>query len=165
MTWTGWRSKYEKKKTLGSTTFEEKIKIRTITTASWSIVKAAAYFSVLEYLIRQARELKKIHGILRKNRGKPLPASTAEEVQFFYEDDAHSRLMPDRKDFVTIKKNVHKQKRFLLCNLHELYVLFKEQNPVLKIGFLSFVHSVQNGALQLAQPLFVHTQFIKTLKF
>ena len=46
--------------------------------------------------------------------------------------------MPSRKVFVTIKKNVHKQKRFLLCNLHELYVLFKEQNPVLKIGFSKF---------------------------
>ena len=92
-------------------TFEEKIKIRTITTESWLIVKAASYFSVSEYLIRQARELKKIHGILRKNRGKPLPASTAEKVQFFFEDDAHSRLMPGRKDFVTIKKNVHKQKK------------------------------------------------------
>ena len=33
---------------------------------------------------------------------------------------------------------MHKQKRFLLCNLHELYVLFKEQNPVLKIGFFKF---------------------------
>ena len=39
---------------------------------------------------------------------------------------------------VSIKKNVHKQKRFLLCNLHELYVLCKEQNPVLKIGFSKF---------------------------
>ena len=46
--------------------------------------------------------------------------------------------MPGRKDFVTTKKNVHKQKRFLLCNLHELYVLFKERNPVLKIGFSKF---------------------------
>ena len=138
VTWTGWRSKCEKKQTLGSTTSKEKIKILTLTTESWSIVKAASYFCVSEYLIRQARELKKIHGILRKNRGKPLPASTAEKVQFFYEDDAHSRLMPGRKDFVTIKKNVHKQKRFLLCNLHELYVLFKEQNPVLKIGFFKF---------------------------
>ena len=138
MTWTGGRSKYEKKKTLGNTTFEEKIKIRTITTESWSIVKAASYFSVSEYLFRQARELKKSHGIFRKNRGKPLPASTAEKVQFFYEDDAHSRLMPGRKDFVTIKENVHKQKRFLLCNLHELYILFKEQNSVLKIGFSKF---------------------------
>ena len=41
--------------------------------------------------------------------------------------------MPGRTVFVTIKKNVHKQKRFLLCNLHELYGLFKDQNPVLKI--------------------------------
>ena len=30
------------------------------------------------------------------------------------------------------------KKRFLLCNLHELYVLFTEQNPVLKIGFSKF---------------------------
>ena len=58
VTWTGWRSKYEKKQTLGSTTSEEKIKILALTTESWSIVKAASYFSVSEYLIRQARELK-----------------------------------------------------------------------------------------------------------
>ena len=31
------------KKTLGSTTFEEKVKILTLTTESWSIVKAASY--------------------------------------------------------------------------------------------------------------------------
>ena len=71
----------EKKQTLGSTTSEEKIKILTLTAESWSIVKAASYFSVSEYLIRQAHELKKIHGILRKNRGKPLLASRAEKVQ------------------------------------------------------------------------------------
>ena len=46
--------------------------------------------------------------------------------------------MPGKKDFVSIKKNVHKQKRLLLCNLHELYVLFKEQNPELKVGFSKF---------------------------
>ena len=43
------------------------------------------------------------------------------KVQLFFEDDAHSRLMPGEKDFVSIKKNVHKQKRLPLCNLKELY--------------------------------------------
>ena len=46
--------------------------------------------------------------------------------------------MPGKKDFVSIKKNVHKQKRLLLCNLNELYALFKEQNPEVKIGFSKF---------------------------
>ena len=129
------------KLTLGSTTCEEKINILTLTPQSWSIVKAASFFGVSEYLIRQARELKKSCGILGspdKYRGKPLPASTTERVQLFFEDDAHSRLMPGKKDFISIKKNVHKQMRLLLCNLHELYVLFKEQNPELKIGFSKF---------------------------
>ena len=48
------------KLTLGSTTSEEKKKILTLTSESWSIVKAASFFDVSEYLIRQARELKKI---------------------------------------------------------------------------------------------------------
>jgi hypothetical protein len=46
--------------------------------------------------------------------------------------------MPGKKDFVSIKRNVHKQKRLLLCNLKELYVLFKEQNAEVKIGFSKF---------------------------
>ena len=169
---------------LESTTSEEKIKILTLTPESWSIVKAASYFGVSEYLIRQARELKKSRGILGspdKNRGKPLPASATEKVQLFYENDAHSRLMSGKKDFVSIKKNAHKQKRLLLRNLHELYVLFKEQNPELKvgfsfkeqnpelkIGFSKFCSLRQNGALQLAQvalTLFAYAQYTKTLNF
>jgi hypothetical protein len=72
------------KLSLGTTTSEEKIKILTLTPESWSILKAASYFGVSEYLIRQARELKKSRDILGtpdKNRaGKPLPASTTEKV-------------------------------------------------------------------------------------
>ena len=45
------------KLTLGSTTSEEKMKILTLTPESWSIVEAASFFGVSEYLIRQAREL------------------------------------------------------------------------------------------------------------
>ena len=46
--------------------------------------------------------------------------------------------MPGKKDFVSIKRNVHKQKRLLLCNLKELYAHFKEQNPDVTIGFSKF---------------------------
>ena len=42
------------------------------------------------------------------------------------------------KDYVSIQKGVHKQKRLALCNLHELFVAFKERNPSVKIGFPKF---------------------------
>ena len=46
--------------------------------------------------------------------------------------------MPGKKDYVSIKKNQHEQKCLVLCNLHEPYVAFKEQNPNVKVGFSKF---------------------------
>ena len=58
---------------------------------------------------------------------------TKELVQAFYDDDENSRTMPGAKDFVSIARNVHKQKRLLLCNINELYAKFKVENPHIKI--------------------------------
>ena len=46
--------------------------------------------------------------------------------------------MPGVKNFVSIKKNVHMQKRLLLCNLKELHNAFLETNPDMKIGLSKF---------------------------
>ena len=46
--------------------------------------------------------------------------------------------MPGIKDYVSVSKNVHKQKRLILCNLKELYATFCEKYPELKIGFSKF---------------------------
>ena len=46
--------------------------------------------------------------------------------------------MPGTKDYVSVGKRVHKQKRLLLCNLKELYSAFKEKYPDSKIGFSKF---------------------------
>ena len=43
-----------------------------------------------------------------------------------------------KKDYISIQKGVHKQKWLVLCNLHELFVAFKERNPDVKIGFSKF---------------------------
>ena len=105
------------KLTTGTTTSEEKFQILTLTPDSWTTEKAALYFDVSEYQVQQARDMRKSRGILSKpdnKRGKPLSKSTAAKVQLFFEDDAHSRLMPGKKDFVSIRRNVHKQKRLLL---------------------------------------------------
>ena len=56
----------------------------------------------------------------------------------FYEADQYSRQLPRKKDYVSIQKGVRKQKRLVLCNLHELFVAFKERNPNVKIGFSKF---------------------------
>ena len=59
-------------------------------------------------------------------------------VHSFYEDGEYSRQFPGKKDYVSIQKGVRKQKWLVLCNLHELFVTFKERNPDLKIGFSKF---------------------------
>ena len=92
-------------------------------------------------MVRTARELKKVSGILSKpspKRGKKLSPETVALIVQFYEDDEYSRQMPGKKDSVSIAKNEHKQKRLILCNLHELYSAFKEKNPNVKVGFSKF---------------------------
>ena len=82
-----------------------------------------------EYLIQIARELKKFGGILAKHvpkKGKTLPQETLDLVQSLYEDDECSRQLPGKKDFVSISRNVHKQKQLVLCNLSELHSAFRD---------------------------------------
>ena len=63
---------------------------------------------------------------------------TIDLAHAFYDDDEYSRQLPRKKDYVSIQKGVHKQKRLVLCNLHELFVAFEERNPDVKIGFSKF---------------------------
>ena len=56
----------------------------------------------------------------------------------FYECDNSSRMMPGRKDFVSVKQvhgQVQIQKRLILYNLKELYRHFKDEYPSENIGF------------------------------
>ena len=59
-------------------------------------------------------------------------------IDAFYDDDEYSRQLPEKKDYVSIHKGVLKQKRLVLCNLHELFVALKERNPDVKIVFSKF---------------------------
>lgn len=91
--------------------------------------------------MRKARALCCEKGILalpEPKQGRKLPEETILTVQQFYEDDEFSYMLPGAKDRVSIKKNSYMQKRLLLCNLDEFYVVFKEKNPNLKIGFSKF---------------------------
>ena len=46
--------------------------------------------------------------------------------------------MPGACDKVSIATNVYEQKRLVLCMLKELYQLFKERHPGIKVGFSTF---------------------------
>ena len=120
---------------------KQKIQILTIAPSSWSIEKTKNEFNVSAYMVRQARKLVKEKGILElpgPKKGKGLSEEIKRCVADFYCDDEYSRLMPGKKDCVSIARNVHKQKRLLLCDLKELYTAFKKTFPLLKVGFSKF---------------------------
>ena len=97
------------KLTVGTVTYREKVQILTLIPESWTIKYASNYFGVSEYLVRQARELKRSSGILalpEKNTGKVLQQSTIEQVISLYEDNEHLRLLLGEKDYVSMQRKV-----------------------------------------------------------
>ena len=82
-------------------------------------------------MVRSARKLQKEKGLFELpegKRGRRLPKETEELVKSFYCDDQYSRMMLGRKDCVSISRNVHAQKRLLLCDVKELYAAFKKSH-------------------------------------
>lgn len=130
-----------KEKLETTSTRSEKIQLLTLVPTSWSKRKVMEEFKVSEYAIRQARNLVKEKGILTlplPRKGKVLSENTINLVKNFYQSEEYSRIMPGRKDKVSISTNVYMQKRLLLQNLNELYSSFKFEYPEIKIGFSKF---------------------------
>ena len=131
----------EIKEKLSISDYKSKIQLLTLTPESGSRKYAAEYFNVSEYLIRTARKLKEQNGILSipsSKKGSTLSNDTVMLVKHYYEDERFSRQMPGKKDYVSVARNQHRQKRLLLVNLHELYVAFKKDYRNEKIGFSKF---------------------------
>ena len=121
--------------------YKTKIQILTLTPDSWSRKAAAQFFNVSEYAVRTARNLKKERGILSipdARKGRTITEDTKAAILSFYQDDEYTRLMPGKKDSVSIGRKVHEQKRLILCNLRELFSEFKRINPHCKVGFSKF---------------------------
>lgn len=123
---------------------QKKLQLLTLAPESWTIKKTSEEFGATEYLVRKARELRNIHGILPEPQvkaGKPLSTETIKLVVDFYQSDEYSRICPGQKDFVSVRTNSgtreQKQKRLLLINLKELYLEFIKEHKV-KIGFSTF---------------------------
>lgn len=120
---------------------DEKVKILSLLPDSWSRHKISKEFNVSEYLVRLTKELVMKQGILpniSKREGYKLSEEVINCVIEFYHDDLNSRLCPGKKDCVSMGKidgeRIYKQKRLILLSLNELYSLFKEKLPDIKIG-------------------------------
>ena len=156
-----------------STDRSQKVQILTVLPKSWSIRKVEEEFGVSNYMAHKAKDLVKDQGILSspnpKHGSSLLSQATISLVQVFYELDEVSRIMPGKKDFVSIRKGdqrAHIQKRLMLSNLKEVYQQFKEKHPTDKIGFSKFAdlrpkHCILAG--QVEHILFVFVPFTKML--
>ena len=116
------------------------VQLLTLAPSPWSINKVMKEFNVTPYQVKKARKLfqeKELLAILPQHKGKKLPPEVAQLVRVF-ENDEFSCLIPGKKDYVSIGKNVHMQKRLTLCNLKKLYLALKEKHPNVKIGFSKF---------------------------
>jgi len=111
---------------------KSKIQILTLLPTTWSIKKTSEDFDVSEYLVHTAHTyLGKRKGYFshsRTKRGKPLSSETLSAVKMFYHDEKCSRQLPGKKRFC-VSKNVHAQKRLILCNLRKLYSAFESKYP------------------------------------
>ena len=76
------------------------------------------YFNVFEYLVWTSHEIKNVGGILAKPAPKKRKNST--ETLYLltdaYKGDNFSRLLAEKKDYVSVSKGEHEQK---LCNLQK----------------------------------------------
>ena len=133
------------------------MQILTVLPKSWSIRKVQDEFGASNNMVRRAKDVVKQKRILSTPNPKPgqvLATETTDLVQSFYEYDEVSRMLPGKKDFVSVKqegKQVHVQKRLILSNLKEVYQLFKEKFPTDSIGFSKFAelrpkHCILAGA-------------------
>ena len=146
-----------KEKFQSTTKRNEQLQVLTVLPKSWSLRKIQQEFGVSTYMARKSKKFVEERGILSLPdpvRGPSLLQETVDIVCAFYESDDISRVMPGKKDFVSVKKEGkrhHIQKRLVLSNLREVYHEFKERFPDQKVGFSKFAdlrpkHCILAGA-------------------
>ena len=120
---------------------------------SWSVKRIQEEFNATNYMASHARTPFSLISSLAMpdlKRGHALAEKTVHLVHSFHQSDEVSRVMPDRK-VREGEGQVHVQKRLVLCNLQELYTIFKDQHPSDHTGFSKFAslrpkHCVLAGA-------------------
>lgn len=129
-----------------STSIYIKNMILTIAPKSWTENKLAEEFGTSRRQAKIAKLLVDQFGILSspnpRGSSRKLSAEVENMVKCFYLREDISRIMPGKKDFISIKlddnKRTHVQKQLLMCNINELYQKFKEEYPNVRVGLTKF---------------------------
>ena len=138
---------------------------------SWSFKRIENEFKASNYMVRKAKSLVKSSGILstpNPHQGHGLKDDTKVLVQKFYESDEISRMIPGKKDCMSIKVGDQRsliQKRLILGNLREVYQQFKDQFSTVKVGFSKFAELCPKNCIlagAVGHMLCVFVPFIKT---
>ena len=99
---------------LKTASYSAEIQLLTLVHDKWY---CSEYFNVFEYLVWTSHEIKKVGEILAKpapKKGKTITTETLHLVTNVYEDHNFSRQVPEKKDYVSVNKGVHKQKLYNL---------------------------------------------------
>ena len=122
----------------------QKLTILRIFAEAWSQRTIMEKFGCSQRMAAQAKHLAIEKGVLSTPNpkvGRGWEPDTAESVKKFYYKDEISRVMPGKRDCVTIFQNREKkkiQKRLVLGNLKEVCWQFKASNSERKVGFSKF---------------------------
>lgn len=122
----------------------QKLNILTIAPETWSVDKIASEFGCSWQLAKRSKELRASKGILGHTTvesARKLPEDTIKKVLDFYVNDSNSRIMPGKKDVVSVKGDEGRcliQKRLLLMDLRGLYLTYKESHSDFPLSFSKF---------------------------
>ncbi|CAH0564898.1 unnamed protein product [Brassicogethes aeneus] len=116
----------------------------TTVTIDWNAAKIEKMLGVTNYMAKTALKIRKSSGFgaaPSTKIGRALSNSTIEKIRSFYESDEYSRIMPGKKDCISIMiegKKESVQKRLLLSNIKDLHGKFLERYPDTKVSLSKF---------------------------
>lgn len=140
-----------------TTSYNMKIHILSIFPKQWSFSKFHGVLgdNVTKHMVYKTKRLVKENGILcdntKKIGSKSIDQNTVDKVIKFYREDI-SRDCPGMREFARIGEDGKRQKvqrKLIMMDLKEAYVMFKAENPDHAIGFSKFA-SLRPGECVLA---------------
>jgi len=123
---------------------EEQFRVLTSLPLSWGIRKIMKEFNIGYKRANLAKKLQRENGFQtcpEKRFGKSLSEEIVKKIKEFYQSDDISRMLPGKKDCVSMKVEGIKQrvqKRLILCSLKECFICYQEKYRDDKVGFSKF---------------------------
>ena len=105
--------------------------------------KTSTFFDTTKHAVKKAISLKKdvFLSMPKRTKRQGISDEDLQVVTNFFTNDEYSRLLPAKKDYVSVRikgKKQHMQKRLLFGTLFELYEAFKVDHPAIKLSFAKF---------------------------